>query len=239
MVRTSSEEADDVDGNDVNERAIGRGPKRGRTRRGRWPRRLLIGVLVVAVLGVAYVGFTFIQVVTTSHRDDAPNTQAAKVQAIIVLGAAQYNGVPSPVLKARLDHALELYRWGIAPVIVVTGGRQPGDRFTEATTGYDYLRAHGVPDSAIRKEVHGSTTWESMRAASTFLKPEGITDVVLVSDSYHSKRLLEIAGEVGLKARVSPSTETLSGSTRLRAELRETVAVSIGRITGFHLLDHR
>ena len=108
--------------------------------------------------------------VATSHRDDTPNAQAAKAQAIIVLGAAQYDGVPSPVLKARLDHALELYRWKIAPIIVVTGGRQPGDRFTEATAGYDYLRDLGVPDSAIRKEVHGSTTWESLRAASTFLE---------------------------------------------------------------------
>lgn len=202
-------------------------------------RRLLIGGCAVVLLGIAYVGVTFAQVVATSHRDDTPNAQATKAQAIIVLGAAQYDGVPSPVLKARLEHALELYRWGIAPVVVVTGGRQPGDRFTEATAGYDYLRRRGVPDSAIRKEVHGSTTWESLRAASTFLEKEGITDVVLVSDGYHSKRLLEIAGEVGLSARVSPSTESLSGSTRLRAEVRETLAVSIGRITGFHLLDHR
>jgi vancomycin permeability regulator SanA len=217
----------------------GHAPGRRRTSRRRWLRRLWIGSLVVVLLGIGYVGVTFAQVVSTSHRDDVPNARAAKAQAIIVLGAAQYDGVPSPVLEARLDHALELYRWGIAPVVVVTGGRQPGDRFTEATTGYDYLRKRGVPDSAIRKEVHGSTTWESLRAASTFLAQEGISEVVLVSDGYHSKRLLEIAGEVGLDARVSPSTESLSGSTRLRAELRETVAVSIGRVTGFHLLDHR
>ena len=216
-----------------------RATRRRRRPRRRWVRRLGIGVLVVVVLGAGYVGVTFAQVVSTSHRDDVPNARAAKAQAIVVLGAAQYDGVPSPVLKARLDHALELYRWGIAPVVVVTGGRQPGDRFTEATTGYDYLRKRGVPDSAIRREVHGSTTWESLRAASTFLGDEGISDVVLVSDGYHSKRLLEIAGEVGLDARVSPSTESLSGATRLRAEVRETLAVSIGRLTGFHLLDHR
>lgn len=235
MGRESSEAADDVDREEV----IVSAATRSRNRRRSWPRRLLIGGLVVVVLGFAYVGFTFAQVVATSHRNDAPNAQAAKAQAIVVLGAAQYDGVPSPVLKARLDHALELYRWGIAPVIVVTGGRQPGDRFTEATAGYDFLREHGVPDSAIRKEVNGSTTWESLRATSTFLKEEGITEVILVSDGYHSQRVLDIAKEVGLDARVSPSTEMLSGATRLRAELRETVAVGIGRLTGFHLLDHR
>lgn len=235
MTAASDGEPTDRDDVAVNERVV-----RGRRKpRRRWVRRLGIGLLVVVLVGIGYVGVTFAQVVSTSHRDDVPNAQAAKAEAIIVLGAAQYDGVPSPVLKARLDHTLELYRWGIAPVVVVTGGRQPGDRFTEATAGYDYLRRHGVPDSAIRREVHGSTTWESLRAASTFLAQEGIREVVLVSDGYHSKRLLEIAGEVGLDARVSPSTESLSGSTRLRAELRETVAVSIGRVTGFHVLDHR
>ncbi len=208
-------------------------------RRKRRRHRLLKACVVVAVLIVAYFAVTFAQVVATSHTDDAPNASAAPAQAIIVLGAAQYNGVPSPVLRARLEHALELYRWGLAPVLVVTGGRQPGDNYTEATTGYDYLRRRGVPDSAIRKEVHGRTTWESLHAAATFLHAEGITQVLLVSDSYHSKRLLGISDEVGLHARVSPSTESMSTWTRLRAEIRETVAVGIGRITGYHLLDHR
>lgn len=216
----------------------GQRSSRERSKR-RWLRRTLIAVLVLGVLGVGYFGFTLAQVVSMTNRDDVPSAHAAKAQAIIVLGAAQYDGRPSPVLKARLEHALTLYRWGIAPVIVVTGGRQPGDRFTEATAGYDFMRAHGVPDAAILREVHGNTTWESMRAASTFLKERGISQVVLVSDGYHSKRLLEIAGEVGLDARVSPSRETLSGTSRLRAQVREAVAVSIGRITGFHALDRR
>jgi len=210
-------------------------PRRPRRRR-RIVFRVLLGIICVVV---TYFAVTLAQVVGTSHTDDAPNASARPAEAIIVLGAAQYNGVPSPVLKARLDHALELYRWGLAPVLVVTGGRQPGDVYTEATTGYDYLRARGVPDSAIRKEVHGRTTWESMRAAATFLGDEGIDDVILVSDGYHSKRLLGIADEVGLHARVSPSTESMSTGTRLRAELRETVAVGIGRMVGYRLLDHR
>ena len=207
-------------------------PRRRRHRLVKWS-------LVVVACIVLYFGFTFAQVVSTAHRDDAPNSGAVHTQAIIVLGAAQYNGRPSPVLKARLDQALKLYRWGLAPVLVTTGGRQPGDKFTEATTGYDYFRARGVPDSAIRKEVNGGTTWESLQAAARFLRAEGITHVILVSDGYHSKRLLEIAGEVHLSARVSPASERLSASLRLRYYMRESVAVSLGRIIGFHALDHR
>lgn len=196
---------------------------------------------VVAILCVviAYFGFTFAQVATTARVDDAAGTNTKPAQAIIVLGAAQYNGTPSPVLRGRLKHALALYRRGLAPVIVVTGGREPGDRFTEATAGYDYLRAHGVPDAAIRREVHGRTTWESLRASAVFLHDEGIDDVFLVSDGYHSKRALGIAHEVGLHARVSPSGTPMSTRARLRAEFREAIAVGLGRIVGYRLLDHR
>jgi uncharacterized SAM-binding protein YcdF (DUF218 family) len=193
----------------------------------------------VACLVVTYFAITFAQVVSTSRVDDAAGTDVKPAQALVVLGAAQYDGVPSPVLRGRLDHALELYRRGLAPVVVVTGGRQSGDRFTEATAGYDYLRARGVPDAAIRKEVHGRTTWESLRATSTFLHDEGIDDVFIVSDGYHSKRALGIAAEVGLDARVSPSKTPMSTGTRLRADLRETVAVGLGRIIGYRMLDHR
>lgn len=202
-------------------------------------RRIIKVVGALSVLALTYFALTFAQVVATTSRDDAKSAGAPHAQAIIVLGAAQYNGVPSPVLKARLNHALRLYRWGLAPVIVVTGGRQQGDRFTEATTGYNFLRDHGVPDRAIRKEVHGRTTWESLDSAAAFLHEEDIDRVILVSDGYHSKRLLGIAHEVGLHARVSPSHEPMSTGARTRAQFREAVAVSIGRITGYHLLDHR
>lgn len=199
----------------------------------RW---VVIGVVSIIA---AYFAVTFAQVSSTARRDDAAASDTRPAQALIVLGAAQYNGVPSPVLGARLDHALALYRRKLAPVIVVTGGRQPGDRFTEATAGYDYLRSRGVPDSAIRKEVQGRTTWESLRAAATFLHAEGIDDVIIVSDGYHSERALGIASEVGLHARVSPSGMPMSDRARLRAELRETVAVAFGRIVGYRALDHR
>ena len=113
------------------------------------------------------------------------------------------------------------------------GGAQTGDRFTEATAGYNYLRRHGVPDEAIRKEVQGRTTYESLAAVARFLRTEEIDDVVLVSGPAHAKRLAGIADSVGLHAAISPS----DGSPDLRSLVRETVAVSVGRLVGYRRLE--
>ena len=201
-------------------------PFAGRRRRLR-RRWVLLPTAAVAVV-VLYVGVTFVQVWQASGRDGARDAEA-----IVVLGAAQYDGRPSPVLQNRLDHALELYEEGLAPLIVVTGGRQEGDRFTEATAGYRYLRVRGVPDGAIRKEVQGHTTYESLAAVARFLRTEDIDDVILVSGPAHGKRLAGIADDVGLHAAVSPS----DGSPSLRALARETVAVSVGRLVGYRRMD--
>lgn len=194
--------------------------------------RLLVRLtLAVAVLGAVYVGGTFVQVYRASRHDGA-----RPADAIIVLGAAQYNGQPSPVLRDRLDHALDLYRLGVAPTLVLTGGRQEGDRFTEATTGYNYLRNAGVPDEALLKEVDGTNTWESLSAAARFLIERGDHDVVLVTDGYHAKRVNTIADDLGLDASVSPSRNRLSTASEAKQLVRETVAVSIGRVIGFDRL---
>jgi uncharacterized SAM-binding protein YcdF (DUF218 family) len=197
-----------------------------------WLRIVLrIALALSALLGI-YAAVTFVQVWRASRHDGA-----RPADAIVVLGAAQYNGVPSPVLAERLDHALDLFERGLAPTIVVTGGRQPGDRFTEATAGYNYLRGKGVPDGAILKEVSGTNTWESLAAVSRFLQKRGVTKVLLVSDGYHALRLEAIADELGLDAAVSPtSSSSLSRAGKVRALLRETAAVSVGRVIGFHRL---
>lgn len=130
----------------------------------------MVGIVVL------YVGITFAQVWQASRQD-----RARRAEAVIVLGAAQYDGRPSPVLQRRLDHALDLYRRDLAPVIVVTGGKRAGDRFTEAGVGYRYLRRNGVPDGAIRQEVQGRTTYESLASAERFLQKEDVDDVILVS----------------------------------------------------------
>lgn len=191
-------------------------------------RRLL---LLAAGLGVLYFGITFAQVWHASTRDGA-----REAQAIVVLGAAQYDGRPSPVLQARLDHAVELYDEGIAPIVVVTGGNRPGDRFTEASAAAGYLIGAGVPEDSLRLESHGTSSWESLAAAARFLRSEGITDVVLVSSPYHSLRVRQIADEVGLSGVASPADETESLVDRAGHLTRETLAVGVGRIIGHRRL---
>lgn len=125
--------------------------------------------------------------------------------AIVVLGAAQYNGRPSPVLKARLDHALDLYRAGLAPTIVVTGGIGSGDRMSEATVGHRYLRSQNVPDSAIVVRPDGRTTWESMQSVREWMHDREIRRMLLVSDPFHMARLRLETRRTGLTVFTSPT----------------------------------
>jgi vancomycin permeability regulator SanA len=191
-----------------------------------------LAVKVVAgfvALVLLYVGVTFIQVWQASHRD-----QARRADAIVVFGAAQYDGRPSPVLRARLDHAADLYRSDVADVVVVTGGRRPGDRATEASTSASYLRAHGVPESALLREVSGTSSWQSLASAANFLKRQDRTRVVLVSDPFHNARIAAMAGELGLDGYVSPTqTSPIGGSEEIRYLAKETVAVALGRVVGY------
>jgi uncharacterized SAM-binding protein YcdF (DUF218 family) len=194
----------------------------------RW-RIVLRVVLVLVVLGFVYFTITFVQVVLAARRDNARPSEA-----IVVLGAAQYDGRPSPVFQARLDHAADLYTDGIAPTIVVTGGKQEGDRFTEAAAGADYLHARGVPDTAILRETTSHSSWESLSATANFLEERDITDVVLVSDPFHSLRLEAIADELGLDAVTSPTrTSPIGGLGEWRRFLTEAMRVAVGRIVGF------
>ncbi len=202
-------------------------PPRRRSRR----RLVLRLVSALLLLAIVYVAVTFVMVYRTSRQDGA-----RPADAVIVLGAAQYNGRPSPVLQDRLDHALELYEEGLAASIVVTGGRQAGDVFTEATTGYNYLRDRGVPDEALLKEVGGTNTYESLAASARFLRERELTDVVLVTDGYHAFRVRAIAQDLGLRAAVSPTDTRLSRGGELRQLVRETAAVSVGRLIGWNRL---
>jgi uncharacterized SAM-binding protein YcdF (DUF218 family) len=137
-----------------------------------------------------------------------------------------------------LDHAVELWRDGVAPLIVTTGGNRPGDRYTEASASASYLIGLGVPESALQLESQGSSSWESLAAAARFLRQEGITKVVLVSSPYHALRTEKIADEVGLDGQASPSAEHESAPSRLYHLSRETLAVGIGRVIGHrHLVD--
>jgi uncharacterized SAM-binding protein YcdF (DUF218 family) len=194
----------------------------------RWVRLAVRLALVLLAIFVLYFGVTFVQVYQASRHDGARSAEA-----IVVLGAAQYDGRPSPVLRKRLDHALELWAEDLAPVLVVTGGSQEGDRFTEADAGYRYLRQQGVPDDAILREESGTNTWEQIAGSANFLTARGIDDVLLVTDGYHAFRVRAVAEELGLEAAVSPIRSDLSRAAKFRALLRESAAVSIGRIIGY------
>ena len=191
-------------------------------------RRLVRWTLLVAVLlPVGYLAVTFASVWRAAHADGARHADA-----IVVLGAAQYDGRPSPALKARLDHVIELWRQDVAARVVVTGGKQPGDRFTEATASATYLRGQGIPEGMILRETNGRSSFQSLADSAAFLKQRGLTRVVLVSDAYHAARIEGIAEEVGLDASVSP-TRASRGLTDAGRYARETLAVAVSRIVGF------
>ena len=161
-----------------------------------------------------------------------------RADAIVVLGAAQYDGRPSPQLRARLDHALSLWRREAAQLVVVTGGKQAGDRFTEAEAGRSYLVDHGVPIDAIVVEPRGTSTYESLRSTSMELATRGLRNVVVVSDPYHVLRATLVAREVGLAAQPSATrTGVTVGAAALGRNLREALGVTIGRVVGFHQLE--
>lgn len=198
----------------------------------RWPRRLGIGVAATALLSIGYYAVTLYQVHATGRSD-----QARPVDAIVVMGAAQYDGRPSPQLAARLDHAADLWSVGLAKVLVVTGGNQPGDRFTEAEASANYLVERGVRADAILQESVGRSSYASLDVVATMLHQRGLFRVLLISDPFHSLRSRLIAQELGLVAYVSPTrTSPVRGNAATAKELEEAAGIALGRIIGFKRL---
>jgi uncharacterized SAM-binding protein YcdF (DUF218 family) len=167
---------------------------------------------MLAMALLAYV-VSFIAVVVVSRRDGRRHAHV-----IAVLGAAQYNGRPSPVFRARLDHAAALYKAGLAPVVVVMGGKAEGDRESEAAVGQRYLRDHGVPRRAALAVPEGRNTEASIIALADWMGPRALDSVLLVSDPFHLLRLELEARRHGLVAATSPTT-TSPISRRWRHEL--------------------
>jgi uncharacterized SAM-binding protein YcdF (DUF218 family) len=155
-------------------------------------KRVLIITLLALVVLLAYPLWLGWQIYEQSNDD-----QVHSADAIVVLGAAQYNGEPSPIFRARLDHALFLYGEDLAETVVVTGGKQPGDRFTEAETGEIYLAARAVPEESILTEPGGNSTLESLRGVREIARDQGIETLLLVSDPLHSERIKRIARDLG------------------------------------------
>jgi uncharacterized SAM-binding protein YcdF (DUF218 family) len=158
------------------------------------------GLTVVVVVMFALWITSAAAVLVWSSRDEAQ-----PAQAIVVLGAAQYAGKPSPVLRARLDHALDLWNRHLASILILTGGTGTGDTTSEAAVGRTYARKRGVPDSAILIENAGRTTSESMRAVAGMLEVRGLQTALLVSDPFHMLRLRILARRFGFTPYTSPT----------------------------------
>lgn len=186
----------------------------------RWGVTLLwFTIVALMIAGVVLVAAIYRQARTDSARP---------AQAIVVLGTAQYNGWPGPVFQARLDRALDLWREGYAPLIVVTGGKMPGDGYTEAEAAWAYLTAAGVPAEAIVMENAATDTWESMQGVAEVLQPMGVSDVILVSDGFHLFRSRLMARDVGLQTSGSPAETSpirTGGGGEFAYMLREAAGV--------------
>jgi len=160
------------------------------------------------------------------------------VDALIVLGAAQYDGRPSPQLQARLDHAFELWNLNLASFFVVTGGKQTGDRFTEAQAAKKFFTSKGVSSDLIFEENTGTTTYESLLAVSQIATARNISRVLIVSDPFHMLRAKLIAQEVGLIAFTSATQSSVIRDTAaLRRNMQEAVGITVGRVVGFRRVD--
>ena len=183
---------------------------------------------VVAATGVA--GYAAYRIWDQAARDER-----RPADAIVVMGAAQYDGRPSPLFAARLDHAIALYDEGVAPRIIVTGGKQEGDRTTEAATAREYAIHHDVPEDAILAEDTSRTTIQSIRGVAALMDEEGLLSAVFVSDPTHMLRVLRMAADVGIDAYGSPTrTSPLEGdaAARVNATVHELGALALYFVTG-------
>ena len=187
-------------------------------------RRVLVGLLALVL---AYFAVTTTLVARWMGKDERP-----RVDAIVVLGAAQYDGRPSAIYEARLEHAVELWRDEVAPVLVFTGGKEEGDRFTEGGSGARWALARGVPEGAILTEERSRTTYQNLAGAKRLLErrhPGGRQRIVVVSDPFHMFRAVRQAADLGLDAYPSPTRTSPLSASRLKLTelvLREDLAIA-------------
>lgn len=193
---------------------------------------VLATVAFAVLLSVGFVAGCAIVVWRAAHNDDA--SEIDRADAIVVLGAAQYDGKPSPVFAGRLDHAALLYEQGRAERVLVLGAGQPGDRSTEAEAGRNYLMDRGVPAEAIIAVPRGHTTFESLEAAVPVLREGGMGSAFLVSDPWHNARVERMARDLGIDGHASATWRSAATSqeTRFEGYVRETFAYLYYRVFG-------
>lgn len=197
--------------------------------------RVVLQVVVAGLLA------TIALVVYAAYRINAQGQvdEARRADAIVVLGAAQFNGRPGDVFTARLEHAVALFHRDMAEYLVVTGGKLPGDRTTEAGAARDYAIAHGVPAEAILAEDEGRTTLESLQAVRSIFRTRGLSTAVFVSDRTHMLRVLRMASDLGFEAYGSPTTSSpsdLDPSRRQKAMVHELAGLAAYYVGGGRFL---
>ena len=193
----------------------------------RWPGRLAL----LALLGsLGWITYVYAQI-----RDYALHDEARPADAIAVFGAAEYDGRPSPVLRARLDHGLALYREKLAPLIITLGGGDPGEQHSEGGVGEDYLVAHGVPESAIVAETRSRDSRESVERLAAIARANQLHRIVVVSDGTHLFRIHALCVAAGLTVYTSPRRET---RPLTRGDSAERLLHEIFSYTAFRLHIH-
>lgn len=193
---------------------------------------VVVTIVAVAVAIMTVFAATGVAVWRAAHTDDA--SLVDRVDVILVLGAAQYNGDPSPVFEGRLRHAELLYDEGRADTILVLGGGAPGDSSTEAEAGRDWLVSDGVPSGSVVASPVGTTTLESLRAAATWMSDRGLDSAFLVSDPWHNLRMKRMASDLGIEAYASATWQSAARTegTRFGGYVRETLAYLYYRFSG-------
>jgi uncharacterized SAM-binding protein YcdF (DUF218 family) len=196
------------------------------------PRSRLFLILFVVALALAPIAASAVAVWRAAHTDQASRIDHA--DAILVLGAAQYGGEPSPVFRGRLDHGALLFEQGFSERIIVLGAGQEGDATTEAHAGTDYLIERGIPSGAVTPSPAGSTTYESLAAAADMMRDRELTSAFLVSDPWHNLRLRRMARDLGIEGYASATWHSAarSQSTRFQGYVRETFAYLYYRVAG-------
>jgi uncharacterized SAM-binding protein YcdF (DUF218 family) len=188
---------------------------------------------LVLCVGSLYVGLTVFEVWRVGRTQST-----AQVDAIVVMGAAQYDGVPSPLLKARLMRAFELWEQKVAPRIVLTGGNKPGDRFTEASASAIFLRQQGVPQEDLLQESSSRSTYEALRNVRNLVATDsnfaGMKRIAIVTDPYHELRSRLTAQEMNFEATTSSSSNSpIAGNSAFKKHVKEGVGIALARVIGF------
>ena len=189
-----------------------------------WPLWIAVGVLAIVVVTFALIARGVLH--------DAGEQQLHPADAIIIFGAAEYAGRPSPVFRARLDHANQLFRQGLAPVVITTGGAAADPHFSEGGVGHDYLMRRGVPESALIAETQASDTSESAARVAVIMRANRMKSCIAVSDAFHMFRIHKLLENQGMQVYIAPRPDSRpkSGWQRAMAVMRESASYLLWKL---------